>query len=599
MADVFDPYREWLGLNYASREYPLNHYQILDLDRRDVDVETVQHAADEMLARVRSQRPGDRAADWSRLLDEIETARDCLIDTANKAAYDAQLVSSNLQRVVDPASADPNAVESKPLNLDPGAWSPPSFDAAPAQTEPVSSAPTDTDPPAALSSEVDATAAKHVSAASPGLPIDATPIPDAPSPAESQAFPRAPFDQESSTAGNRTAHETPPTAQPVSTGVDPMAPVAIPTAAPAAAPVAAPTAEPTGDPSAAPPAYDPVAPTAPTPEIAIDAGDDSRRPSGLSRTAMFGIAAALLLWVAGMATYFSGVLDGDDKSVATEKSPDAKDGTTDNQRPKDPDKGKVTERPKPKPKPKPRPTPQPESQPVPSPDPKPRPLPSPTPIPSPDPSPSPSPPPTPTPPPSPDPTPVPTPKPQPQPQPKPQPPTQTQIAAYLGHLRAARAALTSRDFDAAQRHLDTAYDTPMPADLEKRLVNLQALKDATHDFWLTAAEVIGKLEGGEEFKLSESTIIRIIEVNSRQILIRIAGQTKRYPVNDPPLGIARLMVANSLGKENPRTLIAFSASWATIPAADLDKARRYLRQAADAGADTSKLLQAIEDDYRP
>ena len=48
-------------------------------------------AADRAASKVRSFRPGAQARDWSRLLDAIHGAKECLLDQASKARYDAQL----------------------------------------------------------------------------------------------------------------------------------------------------------------------------------------------------------------------------------------------------------------------------------------------------------------------------------------------------------------------------------------------------------------------------------------------------------------------------------------------------------------------------
>jgi hypothetical protein len=583
MADSFDPYRDWLELNIAEREYPLNHYQILAIDQHASDPEAIQHAADQMLARVRSQRPGDRAADWSRLLDEIETARDCLTNPESRTAYDAQLVSSNLMRVAAPDAANESnsSEQSASLNLDQGAWAPPQLDAVP-----IDAVPADAEPVEAESAEPDPPSESNPGANPPLPPTASLPTSPVAEPASqppassappntSAAFPRAPFDQARSNGGQQsppagTGNTTPPTAQPISAAADPMAPVAIPVAAPTAAPA---TTHPTATPSTS---YDPVAMMPPGHQISIDTDDEPAR-SSLTRTAMFGIVAALLLWGAGMAAFFSGAFDEDavDKPSVSEK-PNPKVGGD----PQLPNKPKV-DQPKPRPKPKPSPTPQPV------------PIPTPTPVPNPTPVP-----PAPTPQPIPTPLPVPLPQPVPPPIPKPQPPTPAQIAKYLGNLSSARAALTRRDFAASQRLLDDARQTRMPSELEMRLEDLQALHDAASDFWRTLGETIANLEGGEEFKISESTMFRVIEVKDDVIVLRLPGESKRYRISELPMGIARRLVAESLGKDNPRTRVVFGATWATAAEADLDKARKYFRQAAAAGADTTALQRSLDDNYR-
>jgi hypothetical protein len=89
MDNSFNPYHVFLGLS-GQLSSP-NYYQILALPERESDSAAITAAADRATVRVRSQRPGQHAAQWSRLLDEIQAAKTCLLDPAKKSAYDAAL----------------------------------------------------------------------------------------------------------------------------------------------------------------------------------------------------------------------------------------------------------------------------------------------------------------------------------------------------------------------------------------------------------------------------------------------------------------------------------------------------------------------------
>ena len=91
MQDRFDPHLQWLDLQPAG--HPLDHYQLLQLDRFESDAEVIALAADRSMAQVRGQRPGEHLAQWQRLLDELAAAKACLTDAARKVAYDERLIA--------------------------------------------------------------------------------------------------------------------------------------------------------------------------------------------------------------------------------------------------------------------------------------------------------------------------------------------------------------------------------------------------------------------------------------------------------------------------------------------------------------------------
>ena len=85
MADAFNAYRDWLGL---PDDTPADHYALLSLAPFETNHSKITAAAERAATKVRSFRPGPRARDWSRLLDEIQEAKSCLLDPTSKADYD-------------------------------------------------------------------------------------------------------------------------------------------------------------------------------------------------------------------------------------------------------------------------------------------------------------------------------------------------------------------------------------------------------------------------------------------------------------------------------------------------------------------------------
>ena len=89
MEQPFNPYAEWLETPGGAR--PQNYYELLGLKPFEGDRDAIVQAADGLRNRIRRIRPGAHLREWQSLLDEIGAGRQCLLDPASKAAYDAQL----------------------------------------------------------------------------------------------------------------------------------------------------------------------------------------------------------------------------------------------------------------------------------------------------------------------------------------------------------------------------------------------------------------------------------------------------------------------------------------------------------------------------
>ncbi|HET6879639.1 MAG TPA: WD40 repeat domain-containing protein [Pirellulales bacterium] len=86
---AFDPYHKWLGIPAA--EQPANHYRLLAVALFEDDPDVIETAADQRMALLRTFQTGPHSADSQRLLNELSSARLCLLTQEKKSAYDADL----------------------------------------------------------------------------------------------------------------------------------------------------------------------------------------------------------------------------------------------------------------------------------------------------------------------------------------------------------------------------------------------------------------------------------------------------------------------------------------------------------------------------
>ncbi|MDD3896452.1 MAG: hypothetical protein PHU04_01215 [Candidatus Peribacteraceae bacterium] len=99
---AFDPYHKWLGI--PPQEQPPNHYRLLGIPQFESDVDVISHAADQRMAHVRTLQVGRHSGLSQRILNEISSARVCLLDAGKRAVYDTQL-RKKIQRQESPPPA--------------------------------------------------------------------------------------------------------------------------------------------------------------------------------------------------------------------------------------------------------------------------------------------------------------------------------------------------------------------------------------------------------------------------------------------------------------------------------------------------------------
>lgn len=96
MPESFDPYHKWLGI--PPSEQPPDHYRLLGLGLFESDPDVIEQAADRQMAHVQTHRTGPHSALSQTLLNELAAAKLCLLQPANKAAYDRGLKEKLLAR---------------------------------------------------------------------------------------------------------------------------------------------------------------------------------------------------------------------------------------------------------------------------------------------------------------------------------------------------------------------------------------------------------------------------------------------------------------------------------------------------------------------
>jgi hypothetical protein len=89
MAKTVDPYYEWLGI--PPRDQPPNHYRLLGVELFEENRSVIDAAANRQMSFIKAYQAGEDSELSQKLLNELSTARLCLLMPEKKAAYDAEL----------------------------------------------------------------------------------------------------------------------------------------------------------------------------------------------------------------------------------------------------------------------------------------------------------------------------------------------------------------------------------------------------------------------------------------------------------------------------------------------------------------------------
>ena len=108
MADSFDPYHKWLGI--PPQDQPANHYRLLGVERLEDDADVISSAADQRMNFLRQFQNGERTVLAQQLLNEIASARVCLLDVKKKEDYDRNLKQEMGFALSDTARSDNEAL---------------------------------------------------------------------------------------------------------------------------------------------------------------------------------------------------------------------------------------------------------------------------------------------------------------------------------------------------------------------------------------------------------------------------------------------------------------------------------------------------------
>ena len=99
MFESFDPYYQWLGI--PPEEQPANHYRLLGIKWFEDNVDVISAAVDRQMLHLRTYQIGNYSDYSQRLMNEVVSAKLCLLDPKRKATYDQKLLEGDLTASIE------------------------------------------------------------------------------------------------------------------------------------------------------------------------------------------------------------------------------------------------------------------------------------------------------------------------------------------------------------------------------------------------------------------------------------------------------------------------------------------------------------------
>ncbi len=170
----------------------------------------------------------------------------------------------------------------------------------------------------------------------------------------------------------------------------------------------------------------------------------------------------------------------------------------------------------------------------------------------------------------------------------------TELANMQRALKAARKALGDRKLDEATVQIDVAFGIAATATQKAGAERMKLLHHYVSEFWRAVGESIKGLKGGEQ--LTINTIIAVVvEATDDLITIRAGGKNLVYEKMALPAGLAMVLADRWLDKSDPVTKVIRGAYLAVEPKADPDSARKYWKAAAASGVKDAEILLGLLD----
>ncbi|MGQ9562733.1 MAG: hypothetical protein ACUVTH_04300 [Thermogutta sp.] len=156
-------------------------------------------------------------------------------------------------------------------------------------------------------------------------------------------------------------------------------------------------------------------------------------------------------------------------------------------------------------------------------------------------------------------------------------------------------AMSKRELEEARASLNRLAADVRNESERQAVESLDYLLRHVEEFWRALHRIVPSMKAGEELAIGDTYIV-VVDVNRDELVIRAAGQNRRYRIREMPTPLIRIIVARRF-RPGPEADAAFGAFLAVDPRGDPREAEQLWRRADDDVLDADVLLEALK--FRP
>jgi len=165
-----------------------------------------------------------------------------------------------------------------------------------------------------------------------------------------------------------------------------------------------------------------------------------------------------------------------------------------------------------------------------------------------------------------------------------------------GLMKQARQQLIDRNAAAAQQLLTQAAPLVSAPQHQAKLAHLKQLIDWNQQFWQAVSTRLTKLPADSELDVN-GTMIRIVESDANRLVIRMNGENLRYTLADIPAGLAKFLAEEELPTQ-AETKKIIGAFLLVTPDGGPDRAREEWATAFLPEEEINNLVAVLNDPYQ-
>lgn len=169
------------------------------------------------------------------------------------------------------------------------------------------------------------------------------------------------------------------------------------------------------------------------------------------------------------------------------------------------------------------------------------------------------------------------------------------VDQLAGLMKQARQQIIDRNAAAALQLIAQAAPLVTADKHQEKLNNLKQVAELNQQFWQAVSSRLTKLPPDSELDVN-GTMIRVVESDANRLVIRMNGENRRYTLADIPAGLAKFLVEEELPTQADTKKI-IGAFLLVTPDGGPDRAREELATAFLPDEEVNNLLSVLTDPY--